>query len=573
MSHTVTSSLSLQTTDSSVSLEPESAGGTTGPGMPLVLGAAALALGAIGWLAWFGARRSRRRSRSIPKDPASKRPVRPSVRQRPEGGETAAREIIVHGTEVTSSTTGSPKGTRGGEGRSADPAPGPAAGPAAGPSSAPPLPLAVRRGGSSEPRGLGFKGHVSSDAGRYSLSSRAPGEGGSNGSSGSEPIPRAPRVPSEALPPPQDPLPPPADGPRTQRGLGIPSPPPGFGGAQGAAPSPATSHNQTVRGIGSLPVTPSSEPPRGNSFGKTVRGMGPSNPLALATRGSSAQGAAGSPGPVVHSGIPVGKETLKWGASAPLFDATGAPVGAPAPGGSSSWPGAQPNPSANRETRRSSPPNAAATSAVSVQRIRPAALPKEKLAEHLRGVGQELLDRAGAMGRVVLLTAPPREADLLVQAAVELARGAGASCPGGVALGETDFERPRIREWLGVEVPFGKGLSEQIHAAVRSGRSSPWVVLDADLGFDLLLEGRIRSPGLLWSQEFPEVVDALRQRYRLVLLVGPAHPSSVDEQALRDVCDDVLSITAEGTSDGSRAAHWRRLEDKVFRTLRLPRVR
>jgi len=667
MSLVLTSSLSLPTTDSpdsksaavelgSVELGSVDGGPGDGASAQSSVGAAALlVLGAVlvgcGGLGWLLARRRGRRPRTRERKRAVGDERARDDEQTPKT--TPKTIVVVQGTEVSSA----PRGGTGrddtevsaGQGRARRSSAGNLAvqrsrddrsedASAREPSSSAP-PSGGGRSRSSEPRGMGFKGAVDVNAGRYSLSSHAPSDKAREGrtSSGpphSDPIPRAPRVPTDVSPPPLDPLPPAPEGPRTQRGLGIPSPPPG---PLGATHKPLTSSSRTVRGIGSLQA-PDAAPLAGHPLSRTVRGIGPSevlgtlpDPRQVGVRPAAQLPPAGSS----SSGIIVGKETLKWGMAAPLFDAAGNPLASPpahpiaAPpttasptsttlvsngpafdtatsdGASATSPTSatlvsntatpsapRPDDAPPRDATSSAATSGTATSTtltsaswpgqqtssssappprpISVQRIRPATLPRAKLTTHLRGVGRELLDSAETSGRVVLLTAPPPDAELLARAAVELASQVSASRPGEVVLGETDFERPRLRELLNVEVPFGKGLSEQIHGVVRSAQSGPWTVMDADLGFHLLLEGRIRSPGLLWSQEFPEVVDALRRRYRLVLLIAPARPSPVDEQALRDVCDAALAISATSTSEQVRAAHWRRLEDKVIRTLRLP---
>ena len=68
-------------------------------------------------------------------------------------------------------------------------------------------------------------------------------------------------------------------------------------------------------------------------------------------------------------------------------------------------------------------------------------------------------------------------------------------------------------------------------------------MLDTGLGFHFLGEGRIRSPGLLWSVQFPEAIRELRRHYRTIVVVAPRTMTEVDKRALDDVTDDVVVIT------------------------------
>ena len=118
------------------------------------------------------------------------------------------------------------------------------------------------------------------------------------------------------------------------------------------------------------------------------------------------------------------------------------------------------------------------------------------------------------------------------------------------------------------EVPIGKGLSEQLHASVRGRAPGEWTVMDFLGGFHAVVEGRIRSPGLLLSQQFPEFIEALRHHYRLILVTAPERPSPIDLQALGDVCDEVL-VVLDGRASQRPPTIPAVLAEKVFRTMRL----
>lgn len=336
-------------------------------------------------------------------------------------------------------------------------------------SSVPPIPLLTPR--FSEPSsGVQHrtgKAVLPPDAGRYSFSPH------SRRTTPPDPvhpvIPKAPRVPHMA-PSPEGVAAPESDGssspssePRTQRGLGVPTPPP----ERSRSSKDSGWRGSTVSGLG--------------SFGRHR------DPRASTTP-------------------PAGRPT--------------------------------------EEAPSSPKPNQGATAtSLVVQRIRPSSLPPPRWHDALGPACDDLVRRTARAPRIVLLTAPERSSASLAEVAVELAARLAKVVSGGVALVETDFERPRLRQLFGFEVPFGMGLSEQLHAHVRGRGSAPWRVLDAELGFHLVVEGRIRSPGLLWSQGFPEIVHALARKYRLVLLVAPSPLTSVDRQALDDVCDEVIVVS------------------------------
>lgn len=363
-------------------------------------------------------------------------------------------------------------------------------------SSTPPIPLLTPRSSKPSRGGHNLPGRAAlpRDAGRYSLSSYSreavPQELEGPAIPKAPPVPREAEAAGEVAPPTSESPSSPSSAPRTQRGLGRPTPPT----QRPRADSGSSWRTTTVSGLG--------------SFGR-------------------------------HRG----------------------------PGASTTPPDDRPPEEAPSSPK---PPKGAPATPLVVERIRASSLPPPRWKEALGPACDDLLRRTTRSPRVVLLTAPEPAGASLAEVAVELAARLAPVVGGGVALVETDFERPRLRQLFGFEVPFGKGLSEQLHASVRAPGSAPWAVLDAELGFHLLVEGRIRSPGLLWSQGFPEIVKVIGSKYRLVLLVAPSHLTSVDRQALDDVCDDVIVVSGEGeTPKGDLHLGSGVLADKVVRTVHL----
>lgn len=170
---------------------------------------------------------------------------------------------------------------------------------------------------------------------------------------------------------------------------------------------------------------------------------------------------------------------------------------------------------------------------------------------------------------VALLISTRHSRDAMALSALAIARRLGQALPGEVVLVETDFENPILASTLGVTVPHGAGFSEQLHQRAWGQGTGPVRLMGTGMHFDALLEGRFRTPGLVWSDEFARIIGILRQAYRLVVLVAPARLTAVDHHALDDVTDSVYSIVRADDPRARTALTTGTLAPKLKRTVTL----
>jgi Mrp family chromosome partitioning ATPase len=108
-----------------------------------------------------------------------------------------------------------------------------------------------------------------------------------------------------------------------------------------------------------------------------------------------------------------------------------------------------------------------------------------------------------------------------------------------VLLIEADFDHPQIHQALAIEAPSGGGFSQQIMARRNALRPRPWVVVRCSQNLQVLAEGRLRSPGLLGSEDFQQAVRELGGAHQVIVIHAPALDSTTD---LRPI--DVLAQAA-----------------------------
>jgi Mrp family chromosome partitioning ATPase len=107
-----------------------------------------------------------------------------------------------------------------------------------------------------------------------------------------------------------------------------------------------------------------------------------------------------------------------------------------------------------------------------------------------------------------------------------------------VLLVEADFDNPQLHQALGINPPFGAGFSQQLIAR-RNSHSRPWAVVRCSPTLQVLAEGRMRSPGLLGSDDFARAMAELIEQHHVIVM----HAPSIDRQAdLRAI--DVLAEAA-----------------------------
>ena len=108
-----------------------------------------------------------------------------------------------------------------------------------------------------------------------------------------------------------------------------------------------------------------------------------------------------------------------------------------------------------------------------------------------------------------------------------------------VLLVEADFDHPQIHQALAIEAPSGAGFSQQIMARRNGLRPRPWVVVRCSQNLQVLAEGRLRSPGLLGSEDFQRALHELGGAHQVIVIHAPALDSATD---LRPI--DVLAQAA-----------------------------
>jgi hypothetical protein len=189
----------------------------------------------------------------------------------------------------------------------------------------------------------------------------------------------------------------------------------------------------------------------------------------------------------------------------------------------------------------------------------------------LMPICEELGSGSAATVEVSLLTAPKGSRNNLYISAVAIARRMAQVLPGQVVLVETDFETPNLAATLGVTLPRGRGFSEQLHARAWGGENGRWHLVNPGLGFDALFESRIRTPGLLWSDEFANAIATLRANYAVILLIAPNRITAVDHRALGDVTTGVYVISKEDDREAKTYLSRGPLAQKTRQTVVLER--
>lgn len=148
---------------------------------------------------------------------------------------------------------------------------------------------------------------------------------------------------------------------------------------------------------------------------------------------------------------------------------------------------------------------------------------------------------------VVGVTSEPgsahRKSRLAAKLAWQLAQGEHAR----VLLLEVDFAQPKVADVMNFDVPPLSGFSQQLQAHIREGRQAPWVVVRCTGSLCVLAEGKMRTPGMIYSNEFTVALNQLRRHFDLIVADGPAIGSQVDTRAFDDVSDGIVFVTPNGT--------------------------
>ena len=122
--------------------------------------------------------------------------------------------------------------------------------------------------------------------------------------------------------------------------------------------------------------------------------------------------------------------------------------------------------------------------------------------------------------------------DIRAQIAAALSFSLAAS-GAKVLLVEAEFDRPELHRTLPVTPPPGAGFSQQLRAQRQPGQ--PWAVVRCTPNLQVLVEGRMRSPGLLTSRAFHGAIQELRDQLHVVVIHAPPLDRPGDLRPLADV--------------------------------------
>lgn len=404
----------------------------------------------------------------------------------------------------------------------------------------------------------GAKGPLPGGAGRYSLSSRPPKPSDAALGATADPapveIPGPSRIPQEAIAAQGEVLPVPEVAP-------YPGPKPAPSPTKVVSVAPAAWKGSTVGGMGVQ--APRVSAARNNDF-KTTLALG-SAPL----REFLEQKEEFAPG-TIRGNPPPARPTTSY----PPGPTQGFESGGRGPSVS---PGAGPSvaPESPKTERATVPPAEARGSSVrlfDVESLRAGSHVSTALHPDLLAICDDIGQSCATEAEVALLGAPRESRDSLYASAVAIARRLGQAMPGEVVLVETDFESPGLAQTLSVTLPRGRGFSEQLHARAWSAAASNLILTNPGLGFDALFEGRLRTPGLLWSDQFASVIATLRHSYSVILLIAPSRLTAVDHRALSDVVDSTYVLHAEDDPQGASYLRLGPLAQKVKRAVSLQGV-
>jgi Mrp family chromosome partitioning ATPase len=137
-------------------------------------------------------------------------------------------------------------------------------------------------------------------------------------------------------------------------------------------------------------------------------------------------------------------------------------------------------------------------------------------AVHITALRDAVLQEASSRQLTIAVTGAAGTSRTQVAGALALAL---ASSGVRVLLVEADFDRPELHQLLAISTPPGAGFSQQLMARrhPRSGQQ-PWVVVRCASNLHVLAEGRMRSPGLVASEEFGRAMAELREQHHVVLI-------------------------------------------------------
>jgi Mrp family chromosome partitioning ATPase len=143
---------------------------------------------------------------------------------------------------------------------------------------------------------------------------------------------------------------------------------------------------------------------------------------------------------------------------------------------------------------------------------------------------------------VLAVVAVPEAVQSKSRIAAELALALAESGHPRILLLEGDLHRPWVSRMANVDMPMGKGFSQQLRERAEGGQGSRWSVMSPQASLHVLAEGVMRSPGLLLSRQFGQALRELRSYYDFIIIDGPTSSLDVDCKALESVIDGLVTV-------------------------------
>lgn len=207
----------------------------------------------------------------------------------------------------------------------------------------------------------------------------------------------------------------------------------------------------------------------------------------------------------------------------------------------------RPSASYASEGAASMPPTGSASGALQVLIATRPGAPSLELPPALRaaldGLAKELYLLASERCFVLEIAGDLARQAAKSQASAQLAWSLAEAGHARVLLLEADLSRPALARLLEVEVPPLMGFSQQLHR--RSAvPGAAWTVLRVAPCLDLLAEGRVRTPGMLYSDQLSRALSDLRAHYDIIVVDAPRIATLDDARALEGVADGIVLLGA-----------------------------
>ena len=180
-------------------------------------------------------------------------------------------------------------------------------------------------------------------------------------------------------------------------------------------------------------------------------------------------------------------------------------------------------------------------------------------ATSLQAVCNQLRARSGRGCFVVGVSSLPEGRARKSEVALGLALSLADGPPSRVLLVEADFDNPAVDKTAKISMPPLAGFSQQIQMRNGSGQRRPWRVVGCGAHLSVLAEGRVRTPGMLLSEQFSSALADLRNNFDIVVVDGPVVGSDSETQAFGQLADGVvfaLPPTAQISDAVATTAKW-----------------